>query len=376
MKDEVRCPERYIGPDGKLLKFVPNMDTSQGQVHLLCPSGIGDVAWIWSKLWKVHEDFLEQGRELIWHFPETGSNRVDPYARAVGMKVGEYISGMPDFRPFPGEPSPEDFETGCKMYVHANVHIENALPLHLGSPVARLAPKLDDGDDRGALASGEEFSHLWSKDALEKPHWDGLREKVEEYKTVSDPLSLTWCSWLPFKNPALPVVDVSGKYRGPSWGSRNVVQRFEEADPYILVKPGPKGWMNQNWSERQYAKVIEKLEEIAPVMLMGYSPTQDVDMLDRILERYQNHGGYCIDQTYETALTAVVNCTAMLSIDDGMSIMGTYYGKDVFRMYPDWLEKMPGTFEDLETLHPNNSWCLIEDMKDGPLDKWMEGIRV
>lgn len=364
----IEITENWTKPDGTLHMFMPFIDTSKGQVHLFCPAGIGDVGWLWCKFKSLHDRLTEEGRELIWHFPKTPSDRIDPYARMVGMKVGNYISKMENFRDYPGEPTSEDFETGCAMYVHANVHIEQGLPLHEFSPRANEIGKTDFTYD---------FSHLWEPEALAKPQWDILREKVETFRSTGNVKDLTWCPWLPFTVPTPPIVETPGRFRSPGWGQREQVEKWTEPhEPYIVLKMGARGWMAQNWSPRTYAKVVQKLEEVAPVMIMGYSPCGEIGLIEQTVARCQNHGGFCIDQNYETALTAVVNCSAMVSIDDGMSIMATYLGKDVLRLYPDWLERMPGTWEDSRTLHPNNSWCLIEDLMGGVFDEWLNKVRV
>lgn len=306
---------------------MPDMDTSKGQVHLICPSGIGDVAWIWSKLWKVHEQLKSQGRELIWHFPDTGDNRVHPYCGQVGMIVGEYLRGLRDFREFICDPQPEDFETGGAFFINANTHIEAGKPLHSQCP--KWGPHFGDSD--------------------------------------------TFCPWLPFKNPA---PEVHAMQPNTFDDTEKVLYLPSKPDPYIMVHVGPRTWMGQNWFPGFWARWIKKLEEVAPVKLMAYTPC-DGDYWKEVVERLGRdpEGGYCVDQPYSRALSWIVNSTAYFGIDDGMAIMSIYYGIDTFRFYPDWLHKMPGTWEDNETLHPHTDWCLMEEMMDGKFDKWVEGIK-
>jgi hypothetical protein len=121
--------------------FLPKMDTDGGKLHFLCPPGIGDVAWIWAKFWK-----LAQERDITFWFQNDEIKRSGQYARLVGMKHDYCPIDIRELRQMPGEFTEEELRgpEGFVGYLHANLHIENGKPLkdwHPFLPLKNPAPR-------------------------------------------------------------------------------------------------------------------------------------------------------------------------------------------------------------------------------------------
>lgn len=332
---EVELPDWIKGKDGKLATFMPQLDTSRGQVHLLCPSGIGDVAWLWAKYWWLARRLRDEDRELIWHFPNDPHKRVDTYAKLVGMDVGEYLNiDIRELLEYPGEWNQEDFANGGVFYLHANRHIEHGKPLHPGCPKAIC-------DCRN--------------------HERQVCDKCQQVDGFQ-----TWHPWLPFKNPAPPVTLIHPGERPPQSSVNEGVWKW--ADPttqrkYVAVHMASATYCEGNHFPRQWANLIEWTEKnIAPVRLIGAK--WDEDFIDRVTHFYTPALPSCVGQSFATALTMIANSTAMIGVDSGLTIMATYIGLPALRCYPRWLYLMPGTFEDTETLHPLNRAIFMDELLD------------
>lgn len=334
----VELPDWMKDGAGRLATFLPQLDTSKGQVHVLCPSGIGDVAWLWAKYWKVDLDLKEQGRELIWHFPNDPHKRVDPYARLVGMNVGEYLPiDIRELLEYPGEFSPDDFESGFIGYLHANRHIEAGKSLHPCCPKA-----------------------LRQRTA-------GLGEGVIQMEE--------WHPWLPFRNPAPPVTLIHPGERPPQSSVNEGVWRYSDPSPmkpYVAVHMASATYCEGNLFPKAWAGILKWIEEhVAPVRLIGAK--WDEDFMGKVTAFYTPSAPPVIGQSLATALTVIANSTAVLGVDSGLTILATYFGKAALRCYPRWLYLMPGTFEDTEVLHAHNRATFMDSLLD-EYQEWFEGL--
>lgn len=95
------------------------MDLSNGKIHLLCPDGIGDFAWLYSKL----KALVDQGRDVTFWFNSTESNRVRPYAEMLGITHYFTYIDIRELLEYPGEFTQDEYEEGGAFYVHPNVHL-------------------------------------------------------------------------------------------------------------------------------------------------------------------------------------------------------------------------------------------------------------
>lgn len=116
-------PEWMLKEDGTLAdQFLSPLDfpISDGQIHLMCPSGIGDVAWVWAKF--AH---LAEKKYVKFWFPNDDVKRVKPYAEMVGMNFG--FSGVDSYAMFQHdcEWEPHHFEYGSVTLCQANLHVES-----------------------------------------------------------------------------------------------------------------------------------------------------------------------------------------------------------------------------------------------------------
>lgn len=104
-----------LAPDTKVLAALPEPDA---RLHLLCPSGIGDFLWIWSK-WQT----LAKTRPVTFWFPGEEPRRADQMAALVGADCG-YLPGLRTTWVWeqPGEPAVP--EAGGVLAVQANRHLE------------------------------------------------------------------------------------------------------------------------------------------------------------------------------------------------------------------------------------------------------------
>lgn len=204
-----RPPSWLINPNtGKLRNFLAKheLPTDEGQCHFLCQEGIGDVAWVWAKFWKLAEE-----RDCTFWFPDNtrdavvnSRHRIGPYADLVGMKYGFCQIDVREMLEYPGEFQEGDFDEGGVFYVHSAVHL-------------------------------------------------GKGKRIED-----------WHPWLPFKNPAPEV------FNGPNMQDTSRVWRWRGCDPYIVIHMGCPLYMEGNYFPAFWAKMIKKIEEkVAPVMLMG-----------------------------------------------------------------------------------------------------------
>lgn len=102
----------------RLARRVKQLPTREGELHALCPAGIGDFLWIWSKFHSVAKK-----RPVTFWFPQAEQNRAQPLAAMLGAASGylpdlstEYVWSQP------GEPKIPD--TGGVITVQPNRHLE------------------------------------------------------------------------------------------------------------------------------------------------------------------------------------------------------------------------------------------------------------
>lgn len=315
----VELPPQYLQPDGRMRQFYDQFDLNGERCYFLLPSGIGDVAWCVSKLWKVAEE-----RECVFVTPEAGNfNRVDPYLDLMGLKHERRHIDIRRLLEFPGEFDKGEYDNGGVFFIHANRHIEEGKPLHESCP----------------------------------KYW---KYKIASNNyTITVPASKdTWHPWLPFKNPA-PFIERQRHRNGH----------------YLVVHMASESYCEGNWFPRLWARLIREIEQKRqlPVMLMGAK--WDEPMVEKVSEIYEPAMPPCIGQTFETALTRIVNSIGMIGVDSGLSIMATYLGLPALRAYPRWLHLMPGTWEDCATLHPHNKAIFMDELMDEAMP-WVNNLEV
>lgn len=104
-------------------------DTSEGQLHVLAPAGIGDLAWIFSK-WRT----ICQERNVTFWFPKPEQKRAAPLAHMYGAKAG-YLDHLTTEWVWHGDPKgyhvlwspdgqPDIPDTGAVLVVQPNGHLE------------------------------------------------------------------------------------------------------------------------------------------------------------------------------------------------------------------------------------------------------------
>lgn len=293
-------PDWMRNPNGTLASFLPFMDTSQGQLHFLVPSGIGDVCWLWAKF-----ATLSKTRDITWYFPDDTHKRVAPYADLVGMKYKFLPIDIRELLSYPGEFTPDDLAEGGVFYLHVNRHLEEGRPL------------------------------------------------------------AEWHPWLPFTNPAPPIEphERPDRVHLVNRDARVAEHRGVAHEPYIVMHLGHVNYCEGNWFPRVWARVVEWMEQnVAPVKLVGAA--WDEPMIDAVYRAYKPYHLPIVRQPLHHVLTQIVNSVGMVGVDSGLSILATYYGKPALRLYPRWLAKMPGTWEDPTMLHPLNRWCFMDEMVD------------
>lgn len=148
----VDIPDWMLDEKGNLATFLDTekFPTDKGQIHLLVPSGIGDVAWIWAKFSE-----MAKTRDVKFWFPDDEHKRVAPYADLVGMKYGFTHIDIRELLSFPGEFKPEDFDGGGVFYVHVNRHLETGGQLknwHPWLPFNNPAPPVFNGPGNDGTA--------------------------------------------------------------------------------------------------------------------------------------------------------------------------------------------------------------------------------
>ena len=140
--DEGAPPAWMLKADGTLADmFLSPLEfpIEDGQIHLMCPSGIGDVMWVWAKF----HDLAKRKQVKFW-FPNDDVKRVEPYAKLVGMDYG--FSGIDTHQMFsmPCQWEPEAFEYGSVTLCQANLHVESGVRLEKWNewlPIINPAPQ-------------------------------------------------------------------------------------------------------------------------------------------------------------------------------------------------------------------------------------------
>lgn len=301
-------PEFMRGEDGNLADFMTVRPTENGELNFVVLEGIGDVAWVIGKFWKLCQD-----RDVKFYFHNGVYNRLGPYLDLMGIKWGYTQVESRELLSFPGEFEERDFENGGTFYIHCNRHIEEGKPLHNNCPNYR------DGDHR------------------------------------------EWFPWMPFKNPIPPIRVVKEGERTPHVRlNEGVYQLDPKPNPYIMVHMGTPTFSEGNLFPRQWARILQYIENnVAPVKLIGAK--WDENFMDKVCEFYEPKCSPCIGQSLATALSDIANSRGMFGIDNGTIILATYMGLPTMRLYPRWLRLMPGTWEDLDTLHPVSRWVHMDE---------------
>lgn len=303
-------PDFLKDDSGRLAQFTLPLDTSNGQCHFLTCSGIGDTAWVVSKLWKVAEE-----RDCTFWTPEAGPyNRVDPYLELMGLKHGRMEIDIRRLLELPGEFEEGAFEEGGIFYIHANRHLEAGRKL------------------------------------------------------------IDWHPWLPFRNPAPPATMITCGPKDTPLSSDSVFQYSHKSEltPYIVVHMASASYCEGNHFPNAWARMIKWVEEnVAPVQLIGAK--WDEPMIEKVSEIYRPYYQPCIGQSLAFALSCIVNSSAMIGVDSGLTIMAAYYGIPALRAYPTWLSEMMGTWEDPATLHPHDLAIFMHELME-VYKPWCEGL--
>lgn len=102
-----------------LAKFSGHL--SKDNINVLCPAGIGDLYWIYTKLYVLKE------RAIFW-FPGEEKRRAGQLADILGITYG-YLPGLTtDF--VWSQPGDDPFESRKTVIVQANRHLESGKGLH------------------------------------------------------------------------------------------------------------------------------------------------------------------------------------------------------------------------------------------------------
>ena len=98
--------------------FAKRLPISNGQLHLLCPAGIGDFAWIWSKWHAVAAE-----RDCTFWFPQGEQKRAGALAQMYGARYG-YMPGLNTRWVWEQEGEPKIPSSGAVLPLHPNRHLE------------------------------------------------------------------------------------------------------------------------------------------------------------------------------------------------------------------------------------------------------------
>ena len=137
-------------PSPDALQKLEMQGSSTDTLHLLCPAGIGDFAWIWAKFSTVARE-----RKLKFLFPEQEQHRADQYCELVGADCG-YIDGLNTQWVWRQAEMPDLPKRGGVISLHANRYLETGRHLSSWYPELPLIyPKIKvpvsdtDVGDRG-----------------------------------------------------------------------------------------------------------------------------------------------------------------------------------------------------------------------------------
>lgn len=117
LRPVLRCDMRAPAGPYREIRELP---LTEGQLHALCPAGIGDFFWIWQK-WEG----VARVRKVTFHFPMHEQNRAGELVGLLGGRAAYMTNLLTNWVwSQPGDPPiPPPGEAGV-LVVHANRHLE------------------------------------------------------------------------------------------------------------------------------------------------------------------------------------------------------------------------------------------------------------
>lgn len=164
--------------------FAKRLPTEAGQLHALCPAGMGDFLWIWSKWHSVAAE-----RDVTFWFPQAEQQRAGGVAQMFGARYG-YLPGLSTNWVW-GEHDdmcePDIPDTGGVLRVNANRHLEAGKRLErwypdlpYRAPVPRIHAALYKQEAGGAPYVVAFTSHAGYMDGNLMPgQWARLFRQIE-----------------------------------------------------------------------------------------------------------------------------------------------------------------------------------------------------
>lgn len=274
---------------------------SQGDLHLLCPPGIGDVAWVWAKWQHVQRERQERGLNTTFWFPPDEPFRVGTYADMVGMNMGDIGRGrgkLPGLHTHwmlqtPGDPG-EVPEEGV-VVIHANKHLEAGKPLAEWCPYLPLGRMLPE--EIKATTDGEApiVVHMAHYGYMEGNLIAGMWARmIKHLCAIHEPgVMLTGGNSGDDLKFARQVLDLKASEWGKPWGKRGVYTMFDQPLPTVL-----------RW---------------------------------------------------------ICNSPAVIGVASGLEILSVAAGAPTLMAYPRWLQHMPGTWEPEGA---PNTWVYMDELYD------------
>ena len=249
-----------------------NLDFSGGQLHVLCPAGIGDFYWIWQK-WAN----IARRRRVTFHFPGGEQNRAGELCDLVGARHA-YMPRLSTQWVWNRESEPE-------------------------IPNARYDPA------RSCPVGG------WTT------------AQANRHLEAGRPLA-AWYPGLPQVRPELRVTPEQG------------------ADPYCLAFLCHRDYMQGNLSAEAWGRVLQRVHnEIAPVRIVGAG--RDLQFAAEVQQHYHSGRAHMFNRHFKEVVAAAMSARLMVGVAGGPSIVATQYCPTVIA-YPNWLVKMPGTWENTD----------------------------
>lgn len=127
--------------------YAQRLDVSDGKLHCLVPSGLGDNLWIDSKWWSICEQ-----RDVTFWLPDTEQKRSGPLFQMLGLKYG-YLPGLTTTEVWDHPGNPDIPDAGGVLVVHANSHLET------GNRLDKWYPQLPSRNPADALKAGKFVSY-------------------------------------------------------------------------------------------------------------------------------------------------------------------------------------------------------------------------
>jgi hypothetical protein len=262
-------------------QYAERLSIRDGELHVLCPAGMGDFAWIWAKWWSVAAQ-----RYVKFWFPEDEQQRAWPLAEALGANY-DHLPGLTTEWVWEQDGNPPIPDSGERLVVHANKHLENGFNL----------------------------------------------EK--------------WYPDLPLRYPTMDAIKPHG-------------YNIETNQcPAIVVFPCQHGYMEKggNLLPGQWARMCQEIEhKIGPVCLVGAG--NDVQLIKDICEIYSPLIKPVLDKPLTRVLAGIRGARGMVAAASGLSILSTYMGVPTMHLYPRWLVRMPGRWEQPDAV---SDWRFLDE---------------